>query len=128
MSEIRASDFSWPHVNHCRYNASRGGHAPEYLTDALVEALERTFGITSSWWDGLEIDFNDEAKPAWWPEITNRERARWLMGQLWNCNDLVPWDICSRLDFPPGTSFAQMVRMLKSDLMESDDSFEFCAS
>jgi hypothetical protein len=35
---------------------------------------------------------------------------RWLLGQLWNCTDILPDDACDDLLLPSGSSYAQAVR------------------
>ena len=37
----------------------------------------------------------------------------WLLGQLWNCTDVLPAGYCDQLDLPKGSTYAQAVRHLK---------------
>lgn len=100
MSEVVQIERSWPRVCPRHYCVSRGGHAPEYLRAALVEALEDTFRGNGSWWESLDIDFLDPAKQSWWDHTTARERAVRLIGQLWNCTDVVGHWFVRRRIFP----------------------------
>lgn len=62
------------------------GHAGGHLREALVDALE--FG--DQWWKHVEIDFNHERHNRWWNRLSEKSRAKWLLGQLWNCTDVLP--------------------------------------
>jgi hypothetical protein len=99
------------------YNAARGGHAPGHLRDALVEALEITWE-DRPWWELLEICFFDPAKQSWWDAATAVQRATWLLGQLWNCTDIAPHDICTDAYLQRRT-YAALARKLKSDLVSA---------
>jgi len=46
-----------------------------------------------------------------WAEMSKEDRARWLLGQLWNCTDICPRDVADSLHIPSGT-FATVVRRL----------------
>lgn len=37
-----------------------------------------------------------------------------LIGQLWNCTDIMPASLCAELDMPAGATYAQGARRLKS--------------
>ncbi len=37
-----------------------------------------------------------------------------LLGLLWNCTDTAPVDCCEALEFPQGSTYAQLVRRLKA--------------
>ena len=43
-----------------------------------------------------------------------------LIGSLWNCTDIVPWELCGDLDLPSGLTYAQVVRRIKADLREEE--------
>jgi len=78
-----------------RYNASRGGHAPGHLRECFEE-----------WIIG-----DDRNRP---PQIDEKPvDLEWLFGQLWNCTDIMPSDLCFSLDLPAGSSYAQGVRSEK---------------
>lgn len=53
----------------------------------------------------LTVTVNDENKP-----------LRWLIGQLWNCRDMLQGAACDDLDLPRGTTYAQAVRKMASTL------------
>lgn len=36
-----------------------------------------------------------------------------LLGQLWNCTDILPSEVCAALDMPEGSTYAQAVRQVK---------------
>lgn len=83
-----------------KYTPNRGGHAPSFLRGIfqhLVEYLDEVDGKTKT------IKYEER-------EIS----IRWLIGQLWNCKDIIPSIYCSGLDLPSGASYAQGVRALKS--------------
>ena len=46
-----------------------------------------------------------------WTEMSKEDRARWLLGQLWNCTDICPREVANSLDIPGGT-YASVVRRL----------------
>lgn len=75
------------------YQPNRGGHAPGHLRDAFVEMIESDPSIT--------VDVDGEPRP-----------ARWLRGQLWNCTDCLPGSVCSTLEIPQGSTYAQAARHL----------------
>lgn len=62
------------------------GHAGGHLRDALLEALE--YG--DDWWLHVDVGFNHERHNRWWRRLSHRSRARWLLGQLWSCTDILP--------------------------------------
>ena len=39
-----------------------------------------------------------------------------LLGELWNCTDVLPGDRCRDLELPQGSTYAVAVRRLKADL------------
>ena len=69
------------------------GHAAGHLRDALLEALEHQ----DDWWQHIEIDFIHERHNRWWKRLSHKTRARWLLGQLWNCRDILPSAYCNEL-------------------------------
>ena len=70
-----------------------GGHAPGHLRGAfegwLMDELEQPEI------DGDPVD------------------ADWLIGQLWNCTDIMPSILCSWLGLPPGSTYAVGARLAK---------------
>lgn len=85
-----------------RYKANRGGHAPGHLRDGFQEYLEKL----------------DEGSPpnkliiGYWQRSVS---LNWLLGQLWNCTDVMPGECCQILDMDPGSTYAQAVRKVKAD-------------
>ena len=99
-----------------RFNASHGGHAPGHLRDALLDAIDAQFAGGGEWWDELEMFFYNERRQQRWDGAAPKERARWVLGQLWNSTDIVPGSICDAAGVPMGSSFASLVRQLVLDL------------
>lgn len=77
-----------------KFNAGKGGHA----TAALREAFEAWVVNDDEDIVYLNGDANDSktAKP-----------LRWLIGQLWNCSDVLPSSYCNLLGLPQGSTYAQ---------------------
>lgn len=79
-----------------RYNASRGGHAPGHYRDAF--------------WDWVDAGMPSTLRFGW----DNEEKsATWLIGQLWNCSDIMPCNGCEELELPLGSTYARAVRLMK---------------
>jgi len=76
------------------YHANRGGHAPGHLRGAFAEWAE----------EGLRGAPRIDEDPI---------DTRWLIGQLWNCTDVMPSGLCGDLDLNAGSSYAQGVRSLR---------------
>ena len=76
------------------YKPNRGGHAPGFLRYAFQEWVSDQENET--------VIIDDEEKP-----------LQWLLGQLWNCTDILPSGDCSLLDIPCGSTYAQAVRRVK---------------
>ncbi len=99
---------------HSKSNPARGGRAPGHLRDALLVALEGP----DPWWANLEVDFFDD-RQAEWDSMSPKIRARWLIGQLWNCDDVLPGQVASEMsdnfDVSVGT-YAILVRLLAREL------------
>jgi hypothetical protein len=96
------------------YKANRGGHAPGYLRDAFENAIDESGEFDDSWYpqlgDEQPIFFNDPKLQDRWDIFSPKERGRLLIGQLWNCTDIMPSNLCSNLDLPSGSTFAKGVR------------------
>lgn len=61
-------------------------------------------------------DYLDSAVPAseFTVEDGGQERSlEWLLGQLWNCTDVLPAGYCDQLDISKGSTYAQAVRCMK---------------
>ena len=103
-----------------KFNPSRGGHAPGYLRDALIDALQESWAVKREWWELTDISFFNPSQQLWWHRLDQRHRALWVLGQLWNCTDVVPNGTCDFVAIRRGSSFATLARYLRSD-MESLD-------
>lgn len=83
-----------------KYIPRTGGHAPGHLRDAFEDWFE-----------------SDEADTVYLSgDHTDPDSARhlnWLIGQLWNCTDIMPDNLCSYLDLTRGSTYAQGVRRVK---------------
>jgi hypothetical protein len=81
-----------------RHSPARGGHAPGHLREAFVEWVE---GGADAAGIEVEIGYVAQLKP-----------VRWVVGQLWNCTDVMPNYVCESLDLSPGSTYAMGVRSL----------------
>jgi hypothetical protein len=101
---------------HQRFAASRGGHAPGHLRQALLDCLD--WNYEQDWFERLAEDpgvlfFSDKAQQKKWECLSAPEKAQWLCGQLWNCSDIVPY--LTAEDFPlKRNTYAALVRHLQS--------------
>ena len=77
------------------YKPNKGGHAPGHLRDAFCVWIEEE---NSS----LTIKLDDELQP-----------LIWLLGQLWNCTDILPVTCCDELEISQGSTYAMAVRKIK---------------
>lgn len=73
-------------------------HKPNHLRDALQGYLDS---------DDSAADFVVE------DDNGEQRSLAWLLGQLWHCTDVAPWDLCDLLGLPRGSTYAQAVRQLK---------------
>jgi len=129
LMEIRQEtlrQFQLQHPNYLtaparrRYRADRGGHAPGHLRDAFLECLERfDCGDAEPWHEALADDelifFFSPDKQRWWEGLSSPDRGHWLIGQLWNCTDVMPSRACSSVELPQGSSYARAARKLRSE-------------
>ena len=103
------------------YLASRGGHATGHLRDALHDCLLLLDTDDSPWYEPLEQEetllFRDRRQQLRWEKMSGEQRGRWLIGQLWNCRDILPWLDCSALDLPHGSTYAQAARKLHAEYL-----------
>lgn len=79
-----------------RYRPNLGGHAPGHLREAFLEYLN---GDPDS--ETISIGYEEKAMP-----------LRWLLGQLWNCTDILPEEYCTKLELMSGSTYAQAVRKI----------------
>ena len=94
------------------WHANRGGHAPGHLRDAFLEWTERYIGGENP--PTVQVGDDETPRP-----------IGWLLGQLWNCTDVMPgtdWHEladCLKIEEPyGGASYARAVRLLKPILDE----------
>lgn len=100
-----------------KYSAKCGGHAPDYLRNSLTDAVGAPW---HPWCSYLDCSFYSPAKQARWDSMTPLQRGRWLIGQLWNCTDIVPCSTLSAWGLPRGSNYAVLVRELKNYLPISE--------
>lgn len=100
------------------FSESRGGHAPGHIREAFLEGVEsqlhtdpvRAFG------DPGRISFKQPAMQQQWLDMTDAERAAWLITQLCNCTDVMPCCIADILDLPAGTTYGRAARLVRGQL------------
>ncbi len=117
MTRASASSHS-ERVRHFprKYVPSRGGHAPDHLRQAIVEALELSMLEDRPWWESLEMSFYSQQRQDWWDRLEPEKRGRWVLGRLWNCTDTAPGSACDAAGVPTGSSYASLVRILIGEL------------
>jgi hypothetical protein len=86
-------------------NASRGGHASGHLRDAFYEWVFTDNDSVPTLGDDVTELVNPHDGGKW-----TLER---LLGQLWNCTDVMTNDLCGAIDLPGGSTYAQGVREMK---------------
>src|SRR2546428_8828536 len=82
--------------------AGKGGrtmHAPGYLRDAFADWVE----------EGMPSEVEAEG-PGHFFYDGEPHSARWLLGQLSHCSDIMPWLLCDDLGLPQGSTYAEAVR------------------
>jgi hypothetical protein len=104
------------------YRANRGGHAPGHLRDALLTCLEQhECGETTERFDALAdsetLSFFDQNLQRQWDTMSLGQRAKWLLGQLWNCTDQLSADWVEYLGLDGSRcTIAVAVRKLRDEL------------
>src|SRR6266540_3426576 len=81
-------------VNSMKYQPSIGGHAPHVLRDTLCEWIDQ------EWEEATEIE-------------GEQRTIEWLIGQLWNCTDILPGESCDELGIPQGSTYGQAARHIQ---------------
>jgi hypothetical protein len=104
-----------------KYNPARGGHAPGHLRDGLLMALRKAWDTSreEAWWDYLDMTFFDPILMNLWNTWTPKQRGIWLIGQLWNCRDVLPGSVCALASLSQGSTYAQFVRHLRNEINAS---------
>jgi len=100
-----------------KYNPSRGGHAPGHLREALAQWVEQWSDSGKEYWP----PYPSIAATVGWDQVN--KPIEWLLGQLWNCNDIVSGDLLSQLNELCGEenlsrtrAYAAQVRRIKAML------------
>jgi len=62
-----------------RYHPGRGGHAPGHLREAFLDWLDVYVEMTPEETTPPPVEISGEMRP-----------ISWLLGQLWNCADILP--------------------------------------
>ena len=79
-----------------KYHAGHGGHAPGHLREAFATFVEYV---------------NRPELGSWYGWFDNQPRGGyWLLGQLWNCTDIMPSLLCHECCMQPGSTYAQGAR------------------
>jgi hypothetical protein len=91
-----------------RYSPSRGGHAPGHLREPFIEMIET--------WYAERV----------WPKVVSAEHnyvpierpIRWLLGQLWNCTDILggSYDEMLEIEAPHKRTFGAAARHIAAML------------
>lgn len=76
-------------------------HAPGHLRDAFQDLIDQEFFLDGDLLDQIEVS----GKP--WP-------VEKLLGQLWQCTDVLPVTSCAQLDLPQGSTYAAAVQHIKA--------------
>jgi 4'-phosphopantetheinyl transferase len=88
------------------YSPRRGGHAPVALRDAF-----------RSWVGSGSPDAPDRWSFDTSLRVEDRAvSAESLLGQLWNCTDVLPTPDCEALSIPSGSTYARAVRTVKQSV------------
>jgi len=79
-----------------RYEASRGGHAPDHVREPFDEWADA--GMKSE-----TVEYYGQSLP-----------YKKLLGMLWNCTDAMPGETCDALDLPHGSTHGRGVRATRN--------------
>jgi hypothetical protein len=89
-------------------------HMKGQIRELFTDCVNAWDGETE-WWAPLEdvnpSYFADRKFQQNWTGMNKEDRARWLIGHLWNCTDVCPRGVANSLDIPSGT-YASVVRRL----------------
>ncbi|MCH7575206.1 MAG: hypothetical protein IIA59_08790 [Candidatus Marinimicrobia bacterium] len=72
------------------YSAAVGGHAPGHLREAMGDWIERTYESQDSIISCLRADTSFNYVGADEIFYEGPKPLKWLIGQLWNCTDVLP--------------------------------------
>ena len=111
-----------------KFDSNREDYAPGQLQHALIEALESEWD-GAAWWELLDVFFFGAAQQVWWDGANARKRANWVLGELRNCRDIVPTDICKSIGMIPcGCTYATLARALQKEMNAIDRDFSSSGS
>ena len=111
LSRYTGSNAKERNMRYLRY----GGHAPGHLREAFCALLECMVAN-----DPMSLDgpLPDLAAEVFWDEPP--PTVRWLLGQLWNCTDILPgmWrtEIDQWADYTTAGTYAAGVRVVHREL------------
>ena len=102
---------------------------PRYIRDAFHKCiyLKSLKGPHKSlrddpWYAALadkdSISFRSSQMQRRWDKMDLAARGKWLVGQLWNCTDILPNSYCQVLHLPQGSTYAKAGRRLGSIRIE----------
>lgn len=104
-----------------RYSTIGVANPTHVLCELLTDVLSQH---GKPWWAPLSepdlLGFDSPWQQDWWDNAGSTERARWLVDQLWSCQEHLPWEYCDDLELPRASTYAQTVRRLWSDLLEQE--------
>jgi len=101
-------------VSAVRYKANRGGHAPEHLRDWFWRYIEAGQAIKDDLREEMVESITHHRL-----ELRRKSLEEWLLGQLWDCRDVMPSDGRTQImDIMGGEreyfTYGQAVRALKT--------------
>ena len=82
-----------------------GMHAKGHLREAFEEAVDEHGMCVRELPADAPVGGDQQGRPLTWGQFT---------GLLWNCTDVIPVYVCNDLDFPQGSSYAHLVRDLRT--------------
>jgi hypothetical protein len=91
-------------MNRHRFNPSRGGHAPGRLRGFFIGLLDLDEDLVQESWSRR---MRDDMDP-----------LAWVAGQLHNCTDIMPFELCQDLGLLRGSTYAQGARRVLSNLAD----------
>jgi len=94
-----------------KYSASKGGHSPGHLREAFETLVEEENVFKKA--DDL---LSESVQEIFFDETPRT--VGWLLGQLWNCTDIMPSGLCGDLGLLYGSTYAMGVRFYKSNILD----------
>jgi hypothetical protein len=87
----------------------RGGHAPGHLRNAFLDSLDGRLGSHGEV-HADAVSFYDPNLQKRWDAWDGRQRARWLLGQLFSCSDILPGSVADEVASLSDTLYAKDIR------------------